>query len=268
MDDVKKYIEAINNINEPMEEFMKKYNSAIKIIQNATKQTNKIKELNNKMYIIKKVSDQVSEISNNLPRQKMKFQCDIIKQIMVENNGYITTELIKPLNISRSCFNILEKNNEIEKISRGIYMSTNIIEDSYYIFQQRYSKTIFSHMNVLYFYGLTEIYPGDFTVTVPNSYHVDNINEKCDAFYVNDADYELRISEVETPAGNKVKAYDVERTICDIIRSKSRMDLEQVKKSVKMYIKSDYKNLNRLSEYSNKMKINKEVMEFVGMYYE
>ena len=78
--------------------------------------------------------------------------------------------------------------------------------------------------------------------------------------------HELGICEVETPNGNKVRAYDIERSICDIIRSKNRMDLEQVKKVIRQYMKSKNKDMSKLSEYSNKMGINKQVMELVGMF--
>ncbi len=42
------------------------------------------------------------------------------------------------------------------------------------------------------------------------------------------------------------------------------MDSEQVKKTIKQYIKSQDKNIAKLSEYSKKMGINKKVMEIIG----
>ena len=123
-------------------------------------------------------------------------------------------------------------------------------------------------MNALYFYGMTEEFPYNYTVTVPQRYHVDTVNEKCNVFYVSDDIYELGVVEIETPNGNKVRAYDKERCICDIIRSKGRMDSEQVKKTIKQYMQSRDKDIAKLSEYSKKMGINKKVMEMVGGYYE
>ena len=43
--------------------------------------------------------------------------------------------------------------------------------------------------------------------------------------------------------GNSVRAYDAERCICDIIRSKNRMDSEHVKHSIREYIKRKDKDL-------------------------
>ena len=78
----------------------------------------------------------------------------------------------------------------------------------------------------------------------------------------------MGLSEVISPNGNKLKAYDRERCICDIIKSKNRMDLEQVKKTIKLYMKSKNKDMNKLSEYSKKMGISKQVIEMVGMFNE
>ena len=86
-------------------------------------------------------------------------------------------------------------------------------------------------------------------------------------FYVDNDIYELGFIEVKTPMGNKVKAYDIERCICDIIRSKNRIDLELIKYSVRKYLKRKDKDLNKLSLYAEKMGIKDVVMTFIGMMY-
>ena len=123
-------------------------------------------------------------------------------------------------------------------------------------------------MNALYFYGMTEEFPYNYTITVPKNYHVDTVNEKCNVFYVSNDIYEIGVVEVKTPYGNKVKAYDKERCICDIIRSESRMNSEQVKKTIKQCLKSKDLDLTKLSNYAKKMKISKKVIEMVSVYYE
>ena len=82
-----------------------------------------------------------------------------------------------------------------------------------------------------------------------NNYHVDKINKNHNIIRCKKEFLNLGLTEVKTPYGHKVKTYDRERCICDIIKYKN-------------------KDLIKLSEYSNIMGINKEVMEFVGMYNE
>lgn len=264
-DILKKYVKAINSIDKPMNQIKKQLNQMTKQKQKISKS---FKNTNEQLKNIKTMSDTIKNISAKFPNEQGKIFTDVIKQIMSTNNGMLSTRMIEPLNISRQYISIMEKNNEIEKISRGIYLSPTTFEDSYFLFQQKYKKAIFSHMNALYFYGMTEEFPYNYTVTVPQRYHVNVVNEKCNVFYVSDDIYELGLTEVLTPNGNKVKAYDKERCICDVIRSKGRMDSEQVKKTIKQYAKSKDKNIAKLSNYAKKMGISEKVIEMVGVYYE
>ena len=296
-DVLKNYVEDINSIKEPMsqikdhlnqitmpmKELSKSLNESMKPIIEASKAASKslepirkigkqlnesLKPIQEEIKSINTMSNAIKELSIKYPNEQAKILTDTIKQIMNTNNGMLSTRMIEPLNISRQYLSIMQNNNDIEKVSRGIYLSPSAFEDSYFSFQQKYKKAIFSHLNALYFYGMTEEFPYNYTITVPQSYHVDTVNEKCNVFYVSDDIYELGVVEIETPNGNKVRAYDKERCICDIIRSKGRMDSEQVKKTIKQYMQSRDKDIAKLSEYSKKMGINKKVMEMVGGYYE
>lgn len=282
-DILKNYVEAINSIKEPMSQIKEQLNQLTKPMQELSKSINEsmkpiiesskaasksLEPIQEELKSINTMSNVIKELSIKYPNEQAKIFTDIIKQIMNTNNGMLSTRMIEPLNISRQYLSIMENNNDIEKVSRGIYLSPSAFEDSYFSFQQKYKKAIFSHMNALYFYGMTEEFPYNYTVTVTQRYHVDTVNEKCNVFYVSEDIYELGVVEIETPNRNKVRAYDKERCICDIIRSKGRMDSEQVKKTIKQYMQSRDKDIAKLSEYSKKMGINKKVMEMVGGYYE
>ena len=282
-DVLKNYVEDINSIKEPMsqikdhlnqitmpmKELSKSLNESMKPIIEARKAASKpLKPIQEEIKSINTMSNAIKELSIKYPNEQAKILTDTIKQIMNTNNGMLSTRMIEPLNISRQYLSIMQNNNDIEKVSRGIYLSPSAFEDSYFSFQQKYKKAIFSHMNALCFYGMTEEFPYNYTATVPQNYHVDTVNEKCNVFYVSDDIYELGVVEIETPNGNKVRAYDKERCICDIIRSKGRMDPEQVKKSVKQYIQSKDKNVAKLYDYAKRMGISEKVMEMVGIYYE
>lgn len=243
---IKNYIETINAFNEPLSKITKDMNPIYKSI--------------------KMMYDELNRVKSLFPKEQSKIMTNTIKQIMKENNGIISSRMIEPLKINRQYLSNLEKNNEIEKVARGIYMSPDVFEDNFYSFQSKYKKAIFSHMNALYFYGMTEEFPYNYTVTVPQSYHAAALNEKCNVFYVADEIIELGLAEIATPNGNKVRVYDIERSICDIIKSKNRMDLEQVKKSIRRYMKSENKNISKLLMYAEKMKIKDQVIEMVGMY--
>ncbi|HIS91185.1 MAG TPA: type IV toxin-antitoxin system AbiEi family antitoxin domain-containing protein [Candidatus Faecisoma merdavium] len=199
---------------------------------------------------------------------KDKSYIEVIEDIMKMNNGYVTSKQISNFGIHRMYLNIMKKKGMIEKVGNGIYIDSNKIEDSYFVLSLELPNVIYSHMTALYFYGLSIKAPNEkYDVTVPNNYYNYKLKEH-NAFYVSKNIYELGLIEIETPMGNKVRAYDIERCICDIIKSKNRMDLEHVKHSIKTYIKSKDKNIIKLSKYANEMGIKDEVMDYIGYFYE
>ena len=199
---------------------------------------------------------------------KDQSNIEIIESIMKMNNGYVTSKELSNLGIHRMYLNIMKEKGMIEKVGNGIYIDSGKIEDSYFVFGLELSNIIYSHMTALYFHGLAIKAPNDkYDITVPNNYFNYKI-KKHNVFYVDRDIYELGLIQIDTPMGNKVKAYDKERCICDIIRSKNRMDSEFVKHSIREYIKRKDKDLIKLSKYADKMGIKKEVMDFMEFFYE
>ena len=199
---------------------------------------------------------------------KDQSNIEIIESIMKMNNGYVTSKELSNLGIHRMYLNIMKEKGMIEKVGNGIYINSNKIEDSYFVLGLELPNIIYSHMTALYFHGLSIKAPNDkYDITVPNNYFNYKIKNH-NVFYVDKDDYELGLIQIDTPMGNKVKAYDMERCICDIIRSKKRMDSEHVKFSIREYVKRKNKDLVKLSEYAEKLGIKKEVMDYVEIFYE
>ena len=199
---------------------------------------------------------------------KDKSNIDIVTELMNMNNGYITSKQLSDFGIHRMYLNAMWKKGMIDKVGNGIYIDSNKIEDVYYVLGLELPNIIYSHMTALYFHNLSIKAPSTkYDITVRYYYNNKRLKEH-EVFYVSDDIYDLGLTEVLTPFGNKVKAYDIERCICDIIRSKNRMDFEHVKYSIREYIKRKDKDLRKLSEYSEKMGIKKEVMELIEVFYE
>ena len=194
-----------------------------------------------------------------------KSNIEIIKELMKKNKGYITSKELDMFDLHRMYLSIMQDKGIIKKVAPGIYIDVNIKKDNYYIFGLSMPNVIFSHMTALYFHGLSTKIPNCvYDITVKRSYNSTHLR-KHNVFYVDNDIYELGLTEIETPMGNIVKVYDIERCICDIIRSKNRMDLKLVKSCVRKYIKSKNKDLTKLSLYAEKLGIKELVMNFIDM---
>lgn len=199
---------------------------------------------------------------------KEKSNIEIIQELMKINNGYVTSKLLSSLGIHRMYLKLMEERKMIEKMGNGIYMDVKVMEDLYYIFNLELPNTIYSHMTALYFHGLANKAPfNSYDVTVPNNYYNYKL-KKHNVFYVNKDIYNLGLSTVLTPMGNKVRAYDKERCICDIFRSRNRIDAELLRFSIKEYLRSKDKDMTKLVMYAEKIGIKKELIDYMEIFYE
>ena len=176
-----------------------------------------------------------------------------IIKIANDNNGYVTTKQVKDANINTVELTRLVEQNKLERITRGYYAITNSFCDDYYKYQLKSKNCIFSHSTALYF-----------DMTVPVGYSGSLSKDKnVTLHYVKKEFLELGLTTVESPFGMKLRTYDLERTICDIVKYRNHMDKEIFTKALKRYSKLKQKDLLKLMKYAKKLNIDKKVIEYM-----
>ena len=101
-------------------------------------------------------------------------------------------------------------------------------------------------------------------VTVPSKYNSRLLkNTEYKFSYIKDELYELGKTKVKTPYGNEVYCYDIERTICDIIRDKNKIERYQLADALKRYMSLKVKDISKLYRYAEKFKIKDEVKKYI-----
>ena len=180
------------------------------------------------------------------------------------NNGYVTTKQVKDANINTVELTRLVEQNKLERITRGYYAITNSFCDDYYKYQLKSKNCIFSHSTALYFYDLSDRTPLYFDMTVPVGYSGSLSKDKNVVLHYVKKEYlNLGLTMIKSPFGMNIKVYDLERTICDIVRYREYMDREIFTKAIKQYSKLKEKDLNKLMKYAKKFKIEKKIIEYM-----
>ena len=59
--------------------------------------------------------------------------------------------------------------------------------------------------------------------------------------------------------GNNIPIYNLERTICDIIRSRNNIEFQDFQSAIKGYVLRNDKDINLLMEYAQKLRVSKLV---------
>ncbi len=189
---------------------------------------------------------------------------DKILKIVKKNNGYVTTKEVVKNGINKTFLTNLVKNGTLVRISRGYYGLPNYIEDEYYKIASKSKNARFSMATALYLHNLSDRTPLVYNITLPFGYSGVLQKEKNVILnFVKRELLDLGVIEMESPFGMKIKVYDVERTICDIIKNKNKTDAEIFSKALKDYAKSKNKNLSKLTKYAKVMNIEKKVSEYM-----
>lgn len=187
-----------------------------------------------------------------------------IREIIEKNNGIITAREVSEYNIDSWYLTHMVRNGELERVSRGVYFSP--IYDNYdelYFFQIKNKVCIYSYQTALYLHGLTERVPFIDEVTVYQGYNAWRIKDIVNVYQIKREWYTIGLSEVKTSMGNVVKAYDMERTICDIVRNRKHQDPEIFSKAWKFYLKKESKDIWKLREYAKLFGISKQIEEIL-----
>lgn len=187
-----------------------------------------------------------------------------ILEILKKNNGVITTSEVTASGISRGSLKHLVDTGVLERASRGVYQLADVWDDEMYHLQVQYKKGIFSGETALYLHDLTDRTPSRFQMTFPNGYNLTNVkkeNIRCNR--VIKKLYDMGVVEIKTPAGNIVRAYNMERTLCDILRKQSNTDIQIVSDAFKRYARRNDKNIPLLSKYAKELRVETKLRSYL-----
>ena len=188
---------------------------------------------------------------------------DKIIKLANENNGIITSKIVSEAGISRGNLKYLSDRGFLQKTVRGVYVLPNSWDDEFINIQTRFKKGIFSNETALFLHDLTDRTPSKFIMTFPNSYNLHNVRKEKNILtkQTKEEFYYLGITTVYSPTGNKVRAYNMEKTLCDLIKYGSDQDL--ISDSFRRYLRRKDKNIPKLSEFSKILKVEKQIKSYL-----
>lgn len=179
-----------------------------------------------------------------------------LTRLIEQKNGLILTKDAEAIGIPRHYLGLFVKEQLLDRVGHGIYLSPDAFDDEMYVLQARSNKLIYSHETALYLHELTDRDPLVYVVTVPAGYNASNVRKADVKVYtVKEELHSLGTTEGKTEYGRPVTIYNKERTICDIIRSRNSMDIAILNDAIKRYVTSRNKNIPLLLRYAQKFRV-------------
>lgn len=182
------------------------------------------------------------------------------------DGGVLTTAAATEAGISKTALANFVSQRKYERVSLGVYLSPDAWRDDAYLLQMRCPQIIFSHDSALFYHDLTDREPLQFTVTAKTGYNPTHLTSNgVKVFTIKKELYKTGIVVAGTSYGHKVRVYNMERTICDILRSRSSMETQVFYDALKQYARRRDKNLHILMDYAKLFHVEKMVRQYMGV---
>lgn len=187
-----------------------------------------------------------------------------LENLINKNNGTVLSSDLDKYDIPRVYLQMMVAEGRLERMNRGIYSAVDSIEDEMYALQKKYSKLIYSHETALFIHGLSDRTPFVYAASVPSGYKVvPNISEKFKIYYIKNALHQMGVKETQSTFGNLIKVYNLERTICDIVRSRNRIDIQILNDALKRYVRLRSADFSLLMHYAKQLKIESKIKQYL-----
>lgn len=183
---------------------------------------------------------------------------------IIDSSGILLTKAAIEAGISKQYLYSFIKEKGYEQVAHGVYVSPEAWEDESYILSLRCPQGVFSHDEALYYHGLTDREPMQQTITIYTGYGTSRlVNDGVRVFTVRKELLDVGKEIIKNSFGHEIPIYNRERTICDLVRSRSRFEIQDYQTALKTYIGGKDKDLNRLMEYAKLFRVDKKIRGYM-----
>ena len=181
-------------------------------------------------------------------------QFEQLDHLLKTQDGMLRTEQAVSAGISKPVFYNYVRSRDLERVVHGMYLSKDTWVDAMYLLHLRFSQVVFSHDTALFFHDLTDREPLQYTVTVKTGYNPTKLKEE---------GVQVGLITMQTPFGHEVPVYDMERTICDLLRSRNHIEMQTFQGALKAYARRKDKDLRTLMRYAKLFRVEKILRQYL-----
>lgn len=191
-------------------------------------------------------------------------QFEQLDHLLKTQEGMLRTDQVVSAGISKPVFYNYVRSRDLERVAHGMYLSKDTWVDAMYLLHLRFSQVVFSHDTSLFFHDLTDREPLQYTVTVKTGYNPTKLKaEGVQVFTIKAELHEVGLITMQTPFGHDVPVYDMERTVCDLLRSRNHIEMQTFQGALKAYARRKDKDLRTLMRYARLFRVEKILRQYL-----
>jgi predicted transcriptional regulator of viral defense system len=151
----------------------------------------------------------------------------------------------------------------LTKMYQGVYSVSDLDKMQLSDINVIVENGIISLTSAAYYYKLTSGEVGKITITLNREQKPPKLPYDLFSYYYTTSKfYDVGLN-VFDQNGRTVKIYDMERTVCDIIKHRSRYDLTLVREVVENYIQREDKDMDKLMAYAKELRVLNVLIQYL-----
>lgn len=180
-----------------------------------------------------------------------------------ENHGTMTAKELISLGINYYAINNLLESGTISRIKRGLYILNDAKDDENGLVIKLLPKGVYCLQSASFMYN--------YITSIPLQYHI-AVHSKANhnlpdyppikLYYWKGWQHELGIEE-KIINNVKINIYDREKTVCDYLKFRNKLDFYDVKEILNAYLGDTNKDVVKLKEYSKQLRIHTVVDHYL-----
>ena len=188
----------------------------------------------------------------------------LLDALLRENRGYLKTSDVVRAGVSKTFLGEYVRNCGLERAAHGLYVSQDAWADGMYVIQARYPRAVFSHETALYLHRIAEREPTRYAVTLMAGAGSAGL-AKCGVkvYKIKKELFSEGCVDVLSPAGHTLKAYNAERTICDLLRSRRSVEIQDLQAALRGYLRTKEKNIPLLMRYAKAFSVERTIRQYL-----
>ena len=194
---------------------------------------------------------------------------DTLRMLFSSHNYVMTTAELTASKLYYADIKQLLDEGLIERVRRGYYhWVQDDGESEVVIINCLFPDAVLCMETALFFYGYSDRNPAEWSFAIDKN--VSKRRTKIDYPFIRAYRVESELVSLGEAEGEidsqKVRIYDRDRTICDVVRNRNRMDKEIFNKAIQGYVNDPKKNIPNLMMYAKKLRVQKKVKELIGVW--
>ena len=184
---------------------------------------------------------------------KVKTRTEVILEILRKSNGAASAAQLGAIHISGGHIRHALDKGLIERVARGVYALPSVFEDDFFCLQSRLKRGVFFCETALFLHGLSDRTPDRFRMAFPKGYNTSRVDPRVRPTRMEADLHALGVATILSPGGHPIAVFDVERTLCDILRPVSHVGVDEVSQAFNRYVRRRTKDLHLLSQYAKRL---------------